>query len=520
MLPTPATRILSCRSPPGLDLVGREVAEAAVRELQLGGRVPVDGHRDVHAAVDVVHAPPARWRRIPSRNRSWTSPPRPGPQHHAAALGHRARRRPAPSRCPGRRRRPARVPPRQPLAGASARAVGAERLDARHCRRAAGGASGSRRAAAPGSPAACASTASMMPGRPRVGGPGLGLLLVGQRQRAQREDLVVLQRRRRGRSCSPGRAAGGRARMIGEDSTRSLRSLGPASTGQVCSELTHSWATGSAHCGGSVSERNVPADAASMVCAAISDVPQHLLARRAGRALAVVHRRRAAAGSTRYGPGRSVADTHTGVTGQHSRRRAQPTSRRGVADLLGLPRRGQPDRDGQLACEQVVEASHRGVDLPRHALLEPQSSGCRRRPAPDRCTGRGPRRAGLELQEPQPDVQYAPRRGRRFQQHLGAVARWARCRRRSAGEHAELPAQPVLLRRRPVGVEQIALEQHGVGHRASSRATASSSTSTGLTTRAVPASSQRRLRAASGLVPGRDRPLRAGTPTARRGSPR
>ena len=59
--------------------------------------------------------------------------------------------------------------------------------------------------------------------------------VVGQHQRAQGEDLVVLQCRRTGRSCSPGRAAGGRPRMIGDDSSRSVRSGGPASTGQVCS---------------------------------------------------------------------------------------------------------------------------------------------------------------------------------------------------------------------------------------------------------------------------------------------
>ena len=59
--------------------------------------------------------------------------------------------------------------------------------------------------------------------------------------------------------------------MIGDESSRSDRSAGPASTGQVCS-LVQSSTNGRAHCGGSVIEIQAPGSAASTVCAAISDV--------------------------------------------------------------------------------------------------------------------------------------------------------------------------------------------------------------------------------------------------------
>ncbi len=59
--------------------------------------------------------------------------------------------------------------------------------------------------------------------------------------------------------------------MIGDDSSRSARSGGPANNGQVCS-LWQSSTNGFAHRGGSVIERNAPGSAASTVCAAISEV--------------------------------------------------------------------------------------------------------------------------------------------------------------------------------------------------------------------------------------------------------
>ena len=56
---------------------------------------------------------------------------------------------------------------------------------------------------------------------------------------------------------------------------------------------------------------------------------------------------------------------------------------------------------------------------------------------------------------------------------LGAHASTARSRRAAAQrrrrEHAELPAQLVLPRRRPVRVQHVALVEHGVGHRAGRR---------------------------------------------------
>ena len=73
--------------------------------------------------------------------------------------------------------------------------------------------------------------------------------------------LIVLSGASWGWSC----------RMIGDDSSRSDRSGGPASTGQVCSDVQPS-TNGWAHRGGSVAETHAPASAASTVCAAISDV--------------------------------------------------------------------------------------------------------------------------------------------------------------------------------------------------------------------------------------------------------
>src|SRR5690242_19006664 len=56
-LPTPATSTpftAEIHSTEHLDLVGVEVSEAPVGDLELGGGVAVDGNRDVHLAVDVV----------------------------------------------------------------------------------------------------------------------------------------------------------------------------------------------------------------------------------------------------------------------------------------------------------------------------------------------------------------------------------------------------------------------------------------------------------------------------------
>ena len=153
--------------------------------------------------------PPARWRAGRRGTRSWASAAAAAAQHDRAALGHRRRRRPAPSRCPGRPRRRRRGPTTGALrrrdGGASAPA--GRRGDRRVVRR-------SQRADRAVQPLQI--SGGMRVDRvddrrgPRVGRPGLGLLLVGEHQRAQGEDLVDLGAVEQVRSCSPGRAAGGR----------------------------------------------------------------------------------------------------------------------------------------------------------------------------------------------------------------------------------------------------------------------------------------------------------------------
>jgi hypothetical protein len=117
--------------------------------------------------------------------------------------------------------------------------------------------------------------------------------------------------------------------------------------------------------------------------------------------------------------------------------------------------------DGALA---LGDGDH-GVDLARHALLP------REVPLPaGEQLGDGPAvgvvdGAGAQLQEPQAKVQ---RRGTlpvdtmTFQQHLGAGA-VRLVGEPGRGQDAELPAEPVLLGGGAVGVEQVPLEQDGVG---------------------------------------------------------
>ena len=159
----------------------------------------------------------------PAKNRSWASARRDGRTPHQAALGRPGPRRPSPRPCSGCDRRVGRrVPPRarRPVVGTVA---------GRPARRRAGRAG--RRAAAAGRSAVIASQRSMIARGPRVGGPGLGLLLVGHRHHPQGEDLVDLGgvEQRAGalrRDC----------RVVVQDDRRaehtSSRPAAPASTGQ------------------------------------------------------------------------------------------------------------------------------------------------------------------------------------------------------------------------------------------------------------------------------------------------
>ena len=147
---------------------------------------------------------------------------------------------------------------------------------------------------------------------------------------------------------------------------------------------------------------------------------------------------------------------------------AQPVHEVGAGQVVG--RHDHPPAHGPaLAPEAAVaprptRAARRGSSAAGRRA-PPSASTCRGTPSSNGkyCGSSTQRGARLQLQESQPDPQHAARLG--LQQHLGAAARgFGAVGRR--GEHAELPAQPVLLRRRPVGVQQVPLEQHGVGHRA------------------------------------------------------
>ncbi len=257
-LPTPATRILAALAPHRrLQLVGPEVAEPAVGELHLGRRIAVHGHRDVHAAVDVVHHGlhgGAHAGQEPVLGVAAAA----GTQQHVAAPGHRHAADQHRVGVRVDRGVGARIPPRRVLGGRSAAesapevgdrllpaAVPAGRIERiAPCSRSmiSGG---------------IASTASMIPAaRGSVARASAFSSSVSTSVRRVRissfsspsNRLIVLS----GASC------GWSARMIGDESSRSARSAGPASTGQVCS-LTHSFVNGSAHRGGSVSDRNAPA---------------------------------------------------------------------------------------------------------------------------------------------------------------------------------------------------------------------------------------------------------------------
>ena len=102
----------------------------------------------------------------------------------------------------------------------------------------------------------------------------------------------------------------------------------------------------------------------------------------------------------------------------------------------------------------------RSVDLPRDALLPGEVPVVAVDELVDGAAVGVVDGPSAQLQEPQSQVQDGA--GAAFEQDLGAGAvRLAG--EPGRGEHAELPPQAVLLRRGAVGVEQVALEEDGVG---------------------------------------------------------
>ena len=132
--------------------------------------------------------------------------------------------------------------------------------------------------------------------------------------------------------------------------------------------------------------------------------------------------------------------------------------------LAGLGAR-ERDGDGRGALAQVVERDG-GVDLAGDALVPARSGGRRRRSSSSSGPSSGPTRLRCwTCRNRSRRRRVAPGRGSsrhsvRLRGGLGEPLG-----RAGRHEDPELPAQRVLLRRRPVGVEQVALEQDGVGDR-------------------------------------------------------
>ena len=403
---------------PGLELVGPEVAEAAVRELH--ARRPGRRRRDTATctrAVDVVHARPARWR-ASREERVLGVAAAARAQHDLAALGHRhaadqhgvglrvdgrvlagshqgscsgrsarARRRRRPCR-PWRSsgcRAPAPRPHRadravQPLQ--HLRRHGVDRVDDR--RRRAG----------------------------RWRGPRAFSSSVRTSVRSV-EDLVVL-----GAVEEVGRALGGELRVVVEDDRRGQQQVAAVGrSGQhrpgVLVDALRDGGLGPL-AAGRCSDRNDPGSRPRAAC-----VPRSATCAappRAGR------RRRTAAvvddvepqPEHAVGPGESEARDdqpggHRPAVAPDAGPRRAPVA---VADLLGLLRAGS--RTGRWSPRAARRRrSSTASTWRRHALLEPAGGAARRRRvgAPAcRPGSSGVRR--LQLQEPQPDVQRVPRRGR------------------------------------------------------------------------------------------------------------
>ncbi len=356
-----------------LELVGVEVAEPAVRDLQLGGRVAVDGDRDVHLAVDVVQhrvhggragrrgTGPAR--RRPGRGRSSTRLPLATgvpPTRTESVSGSTEASAPGPTtaRRSRRRRRPGRRGRRRRRAGAAA----AMRI------------APCRRSQISGGIASTASTTAAARGSVARASR---LLLVGEHQRAQAEDLVDL-----GAVEQVRRALRGELRVVGEDDrrrqqqVRALRRPGEHRPGVLGCPAAAS--RGAPTRGGSVAERNAPAVDGEQGVRGDQRRPQRDLARGAVGAGGVVddvdaqpqaRRRARAAARRRRRAARSAA---------RQRRSTRPPVTRSLGVL-----RGQREGHGR------ARPAGRRRPRRRPAAGTPSSHGkCRSSPSTSSSTGR------------------------------------------------------------------------------------------------------------------------------------
>ena len=200
-----------------------------------------------------------------------------------------------------------------------------------------------------------------------------------------------------------GASCGWSARMIGDDSSRSVRSGGPGEhrPGVLVAAARRGAARPTR--GGSVGERNAPGSAASRVCAAISDVRSASSRGAPVAAGGVVDDVEAQPVARRTGRAASAAETTIRpVSGQQ---RADVAAGDPVAVVL----LGSRTPGHAIGSRRAGAAARRRANTASTCRGTPSSNGtCRRRPSTelvDRAAVGIVRRCGLQLQEAQPHVQ-------------------------------------------------------------------------------------------------------------------
>ena len=277
-------------------------------------------------------------------------------QPHLGPLGRRRRRRSTTVSVHGStggvdRRLPPRTARRRPATGDRSASRGRPQRADR------------RRAGARRSPAASRRQRSTMAAARGVGAAGLGLLLVGQRQHPQREDLVDLGARRTGRPGSPGRL-----RVVVEDDRRRQHDVVVARVADrapgTCPSFVHDATAPRANSGGSSDDTNEP----SSTCEQRVHADQR-----------AAHRRRRGAS-----PGRPTSVTFSTA---HLQRRAPSADRpaHGAttrADHRSRRRTGRPTSPPSPWCSESSSRLAGRCERRRRRRRRPAAAGRRRRRRP------------------------------------------------------------------------------------------------------------------------------------------
>ena len=286
-------------------------------------------------------------------------------------------------------------------------------------------------------------------GRARVRRPRLRLLLVGEHQRAQAEDLVDL-----GAVEQVRRALRSQLRVVREDDrareqqVRAPLRPGEHRPGVPVVQLAGRGEGPLGRVGGR--EERARGDGDQGV-RGDERRPQRDLARGAVGAGGVVDDVDAQAQDVVRPGQRLGGDDEPPV-----QRQAAPLDAAAGDGLDGVLR---GEREGHGVLARPVDGD-RGIDLPGHALLPGEVPVVAVDQLVDGAAVGVVDGPGAQLQEPQSQVQDGA--GAAVEQDLGAGA-VRLVGEPGRGEDAELPPQAVLLRRGAVGVEQVALEEHGVG---------------------------------------------------------